>query len=41
MTTEETNALKIFERHNVRQIYGPVEYGEFWRRNTNQKIKDK
>jgi hypothetical protein len=31
MTTEETNALRIFERNTVRKICGPVKEKEGWR----------
>jgi hypothetical protein len=39
MTTDETNALKIFDRKVVRKMYGPVKEGECWRIRTNKEIK--
>jgi hypothetical protein len=40
MTSEETNALRIFERKIVRRIYGPINEGENWRIRTNKEIED-
>jgi hypothetical protein len=31
MTSEEMNALRIFERKIVRKIYGLINEGESWR----------
>jgi hypothetical protein len=36
MTMEETSALRIFERRNVRKICGPVKEEECWRITTNK-----
>jgi hypothetical protein len=40
MTSEEMNALRIFERKTVRRIYGPINEGESWRIRTNKEIED-
>jgi len=37
MTTEETNALRIFERNTVGKICGPVKEKEPWRIRTKKK----
>jgi len=37
---EEMNALRVFERKNVRNIHGPLKEGEHWRITTNEEIKD-
>jgi len=37
---EEMNALRIFERKNVRKIHRPLKEREHWRITTNKKIKD-
>ena len=36
---EEMNALRIFEKKNVRKIHGPLKE-EHWRVTTNKEIKD-
>jgi hypothetical protein len=41
VTSEEMNALGIFERKIVRRIYGPINKGESWRIRTNKEIEDK
>jgi hypothetical protein len=40
MTSEEMNALRIFERKIVRRIYDPINEGESWRIRTNKEIED-
>jgi hypothetical protein len=40
MTSEEMNALRIFERKIVRRIYGSINEGERWRIRTNKEIED-
>jgi hypothetical protein len=40
MTSEEMNALIIFERKIIRRIYGPINEGENWRIRTNKEIED-
>jgi hypothetical protein len=40
MTSEEMNALRIFERKIVRGIYGPINEGESWRIRTSKEIED-
>jgi hypothetical protein len=40
MTSEEMNALRIFERKILRRIYGPINEGESWRIITNKEIED-
>jgi hypothetical protein len=40
MTSEEMNALRIFERKIVRRIYGPINEGESWRITINKEIED-
>jgi hypothetical protein len=40
MTSEEMNALRIFERKIVRRIYGPINEGESWRIRTNKETED-
>jgi hypothetical protein len=40
MTSEEMNALRIFERKTIRRIYGPINEGESWRIRTNKEIED-
>jgi hypothetical protein len=40
VTSEEMNALRIFERKIVRRIYGPINEGESWRIRTNKEIED-
>jgi hypothetical protein len=40
MTSEEMNALRIFERKIVRRIYGPINEGESWRIRTNKEKED-
>jgi hypothetical protein len=37
---EKVNALRIFERKNVRKIHGPLKEGEHWRVTTNKQIKE-
>jgi hypothetical protein len=39
MTSEEMNALRIFERKIVRRIYGPINEGESWRIRTSKEIE--
>jgi hypothetical protein len=39
MTSEEMNALGIFERKIVRRIYGPINERENWRIRTNKEIR--
>jgi hypothetical protein len=39
VTSEEMNALRIFERKIVRKIYGPINEGESWRIRTNKEIE--
>jgi hypothetical protein len=41
MTSEEMNALRIFERKIVRRIHGPINEGESWRIRTNKETEDK
>jgi hypothetical protein len=41
VTSEEMNALRIFERKIVRRIYGPINEGESSRIRTNKEIEDK
>jgi hypothetical protein len=40
MTSEEMNALRIFERKIVRRICGPINEEESWRIRTNKEIED-
>jgi hypothetical protein len=40
MTSEEMNALRIFERKKVRKTYGPIKEGESWRTRANKEIED-
>jgi sorting nexin-29 len=40
MTSEEMNAVRIFERKIVRKVYGPINEGESWRIRTNKEIED-
>jgi hypothetical protein len=40
VTSEEMNAVRIFERKIVRRIYGPINEGESWRIITNKGIED-
>jgi hypothetical protein len=40
MTSEEMNALRIFERKIARKIYGPINEGESWRIRTNKEMED-
>jgi hypothetical protein len=40
MTSEEMNALRIFERKTVRKIYGPINELESRRIRTNKEIED-
>jgi hypothetical protein len=40
MTSEEMNALRIFERKIVRRIYGPINEGENWRIRTNKETEE-
>jgi hypothetical protein len=40
MTSEEMNALRIFEKKIVRRIYGPINEGESWRMRKNKEIED-
>jgi hypothetical protein len=40
VTSEEMNALRIFERKIVRKIYGHINEGGSWRIRTNKEIED-
>jgi hypothetical protein len=40
LTSEEMNALRIFERKIVRRICGSINEGESWRVRTNKEIED-
>jgi hypothetical protein len=40
MTSEEMNALRIFERKIVRRICDPINEGDSWRIGTNKEIED-
>jgi hypothetical protein len=39
MTSEEMNALRIFQRKIVRRIYGPINEGENWRIRRTKEIE--
>jgi hypothetical protein len=39
ITSEEMNALGIFERKIVRRTYGSINEGENWRIRTNKEIR--